>query len=231
MRLIKSIAKNLIEGVYNERELKNLYNNKNINSRWHIRDYGTMNKRLKKMRQDGILSRVQIRSSLTGRKNWCYIIIVSSEELQDYIDKKQKKFDMYKELYYKRYKATKEALESMKPEPTPSNDILAEIYAITTELNVKEAIEKVRPELAPQYQPKLFEFLSEESWYSNTIDARHFFTITTGMGDNPFAIGVGMAPDGLERKCLWVSEYYTPKIITDDNGHDFITFEEKPLKK
>jgi uncharacterized protein YeaO (DUF488 family) len=229
MRLIKSIAKNLIEGVYNERELKNLYNNKNINSRWHIRDYGTMNKRLKKMRQDGILSRVQIRSSLTGRKNWCYIIIVGSEELQDYIDKKQKKFDMYVELYRKRMAATKEALESMKSEPTPGSDILAEIYAITTELNVKEAIEKVRPELAQPEQPKLFEFISKEDWYSNKSD--HSFTCYTGMLDNPFAIGIGMAPDGLERKCLWVNEYYTPKIITDDKGTDFITFEQKPLKK
>lgn len=54
--------------------------------------------------------------------------------------------------------------------------------------------------------------------------------LTTGWNDgNPLMIGVGVAPDGMEYKCLVVNGGYDMEITENEHGSQILSFKKKSL--
>ena len=52
-------------------------------------------------------------------------------------------------------------------------------------------------------------------------------SITTNKGDSPLMIGVGLAPEGMEYRCLVVDERYDMEITENEHGYKVISFRKK----
>ena len=223
MNLINNITRSLVINNYCERELKNIHWNRDVNSLHRIRDYGNMNERLHKLMKDGILIRFKRRNSITRRMNWYYAINVNTKELNAYIAKKQKKYDLYKSLYHKKYAATKEVLESLKHEPTvdATVSVMKQIYYSTKDEAVKRLIASNYPELA---KGDIYATLVSRENLESTDKSKSSITISCAFEEgSPIAIGYGVAPYHLQGKCLFVCSGYTPEII-DHEGTKLIAF-------
>lgn len=90
--------------------------------------------------------------------------------------------------------------------------LLKEIYeAADTPQSVKARIERTCPEVVP---PKVFKF-----------GQNHTITLC-GDDNHPLMIGFGIAPSGLEEKCLVVTEGWNMKVLKQ-HGMTVLTFEKK----
>lgn len=220
MRLVTNITEALQINNYCERELKNIHHNTNVASPRHIKDYGTMSKALLRLRNHGIVIRFKRRNQDTGRKNWYYAMNVNDAQLAAYLERKQKQFDYHVGLARAKYGKKVDAIRSMASLPS---DPMAKIYAMTDSAEIKAIIEASRPDLKPapiEEYPNVFKF-ADKTKISSTM-----YTITTSYNDSPLCLGWGLAPDGLEGKCLVVDPHYVANIM-DDCGRQVIYFTKK----
>ena len=165
MRLVRFITNVVSQEPCSQRELKNLYWNRDKKARHHLRDFGTMAKTLDRLISHGVVYRFRKLNKATRRMNWYYDVRMKDSALQAYMDVKQAQFDHHRNIGREKAAvrsavwlfAATEPLASMDP----SHPDFMRLYEM--ECKLFEAMAKFTPAQRAQYRAAIASRLRRNS--------------------------------------------------------------------